>query len=257
MYNIYTTDMVFEQCAPDKPQIDSIIPYAVLHFVLSGEGYINGQKVTTGTVFISFENNRMNYYPSKSDPWSYIYVRLMGDEIKKAFQEHNFKLGLTVAPFSDTETLFQILSLYQKLSKNDDPSVNKIIANAIFLLFPKTDPVDLIKSKPEYHVERIAEFMKENYYKKITVAEIAKKFYLNKNYIRAIFVQHIGISPKQYLQKLRMDRATFLLIETNEDISLIAKSVGYDDALLFSKMFKQYYSISPQRYRIKNKTQTF
>ena len=83
MYNIYTTDMAFEQCAPDKNKIDCIIPYAVLHFVLSGEGYINGQKVTTGTVFISFENNRMNYYPSKNDPWSYIYVRLMGDEIKK------------------------------------------------------------------------------------------------------------------------------------------------------------------------------
>ena len=64
MYNIYTTAMVFERCVPDKPRIDSIIPHAVLHFVLSGEGYINGKKVTKNTVFISFENNRMNYAES-------------------------------------------------------------------------------------------------------------------------------------------------------------------------------------------------
>jgi AraC-like DNA-binding protein len=253
MYNIYTTDMAFEQCAPDKTKIDCIIPYSVLHFVLSGEGYINGQKVTTGTVFISFENNRMNYYPSKNDPWSYIYVRLMGDEIKKAFQEHNFNLGLSVVPFSDTESLFQILSLYQKLSYDGDPTAKKIIANAIFLLFKKEYPIALTKSMPRQHVERIAKFIKENYYKKLTIEEIAKKFYLNKNYIRTIFVEQMCISPKQYLQKIRMERAAFLLINTDEDISLIAKSVGYDDALLFSKMFKQHYSISPQKYRKKNK----
>ena len=253
MYNIYTTDMAFEQCAPDKTKIDCIIPYAVLHFVLSGEGYINGQKVTTGTVFISFENNRMNYYPSKNDPWSYIYVRLMGDEIKKAFQEHNFNLGLSVVPFSDTESLFQILSLYQKLSYDGDPTANKIIANAIFLLFKKKDTISLSKGTPAHHVERISGFIKENYYKRITIEEIGKKFYLNKNYIRTIFVQQMGISPKQYLQKIRMERATFLLINTDEEISLIAKSVGYDDALLFSKMFKQHYGISPQKYRQKNK----
>ena len=254
MYNIYITDMVFEQCAPDKPRIDSIIPYAVLHFVLSGEGYINGKKITKDTVFISFENNRMNYYPSESDPWSYIYVRLMGDEIKKAFQDHDFNFGLTVLPFSDTETLLQILSLYQKLSDNNDPSANKIIANTIFLLFRKKDPIALTKSIPARHVDRIAEFIKENYYKKITIEEIGKKFYLNRNYIRTIFVQQMGISPKQYLQKVRMERATFLLLRTDEDISLIAKSVGYDDALLFSKMFKHYYGISPQKYRLRNKS---
>ena len=254
MYNIYTTAMVFEKCVPDKPRIDSIIPHAVLHFVLSGEGYINGKKVTKNTVFISFENNRMNYYPSESDPWSYIYVRLMGDEIKKAYQDHNFNFGLTIIPFSDTETLMQILALYQKLSGNDDPSANMIIANAIFLLFRKTKPITLTKSAPVHHVERIAEFIKENYYRRITIEEIGEKFYLNRNYIRTIFVRQLGISPKQYLQRIRMERATFLLLKTNEDISLIAKSVGYDDALLFSKMFKHYYGISPQKYRLKNKS---
>ena len=44
MYNIYTTDMAFEQCASDKTKIDCIIPYAVLHFVLSGEDILTVKK---------------------------------------------------------------------------------------------------------------------------------------------------------------------------------------------------------------------
>ena len=79
--------------------------------------------------------------------------------------------------------------------------------------------------------------------------EIANRFYLNKNYIRTLFVKYLSISPKQYLQQVRMQRAKFLLTNTEESITLIAHSVGYDDALLFSKMFTKYYSISPQAYR--------
>ena len=78
---------------------------------------------------------------------------------------------------------------------------------------------------------------------------ISSKFYLNKNYIRTLFSQYLGISPKQYIQKLRMQRAEFLLFSTDESISVVASSVGYNDALLFSKMFKRFYGISPTKYR--------
>ena len=107
----------------------------------------------------------------------------------------------------------------------------------------------MVQSKPMHHVAAIMNFIDENYDKRITIEEIANKFYLNKNYMRTLFVKQLGLSPKQYLQRVRMKRAAFLLIETESDVALIAKSVGYDDALLFSKMFKQYWGVSPVQYR--------
>ena len=251
MYDIQATEMAFEQCSPNKREINMLFPYAVIHFVLSGEGYLNGRKITANTAFIAYENSKMNYSPSKNDPWSYIYINLRGSELEQAFLDHGFSLGITVTTFSNTEALFQILSLYHNLSAIENPDAITIIANAALLLFKQKKDEQYKRSKPLQHVLEITQYIEKNYYKEITVEEIAAKFYLNKNYIRTIFVNHIGISPKQYLQKIRMERAASLLISTNENITLIANSVGYTDALLFSKMFKKYYDLSPTQYRKK------
>ena len=249
MYDIYATDMAFERCSPDKERVDSVIPYAVIHFVISGEGYINGKRITKNTTVLSFKNNRMHYYPSPIDPWSYIYIRIKGEEIKKAFEENGFGYGITVMPFARSEPIFQILSLYQTLSALHRLDAGRLIANAIFLLLAGERQLPVVQSKPRYHVASIMNFIDENYDKRITIEEIARKFYLNKNYMRTLFVKQLGLSPKQYLQRVRMKRAAFLLDETENDVALIAKSVGYDDALLFSKMFKQYWGVSPVQYR--------
>lgn len=253
MYDIYATDLIMEKCNADKQDINIMVPYTVIHFVLSGEGYINGNKITKNTVFINFENSRMSYYPSKADPWSYIYLRLDGNEIKKAFLEHGFSLDLTIRKFDDQNALFHILALYQSLADVSNADFRKMIANMIFLLFDGQYKVSKITGKQEQHAEQIKSFIDQNYYKRITIDSIAARFYLNKNYVRSLFVKHLGISPKQYLQKIRMERAGFLLITTNEDVKLIANSVGYDDSLLFSKMFKTYCGLSPSQYRSKSK----
>jgi YesN/AraC family two-component response regulator len=191
----------------------------------------------------------MNYYPSKEDPWHYIYLRLRGNDLEKAFSDHGFGKGITIRHFEDVQKLLHILALYRDIKDINDTDARKIIANSVFLLFGKQ--ISEPKSKSVQHAEQIKDHIDKYYYKRITVEEIAGKFYLNKNYLRTVFVNHIGISPKQYLQKVRMERSAFLLTTTNEDISLIANSVGYEDPLLFSKMFKRYYGISPSEYRRK------
>ena len=120
----------------------------------------------------------------------------------------------------------------------NNPDAQKIIANALFLLFEERNQTLLHKSKPQQHVDQIKQYIEENYYKRITLEEVASSFYLNKNYIRTLFVQQLGISPKQYLQKIRFERAKFLLSFPEKSIKLIANSVGYEDPLLFSKIFK-------------------
>lgn len=252
MYDIYATDFAFEQCAKDKREINMLIPYAVFHFVLSGKGYINGKKITKNTVFISSAENHMHYYPSKTDPWSYIYVRISGEDVQKAFDDFEFNKGITILDFQSSDTLYNLLSLFEKLAVNENSDAKKLIANAVFLLFGERKKVDCQKNKSNERLKLIKKYIEENYYKKITMEEIAAKFYLNKNYMRTLFVKNMGVSPKQYLQSVRMARAKYLLCSSDESIKLIANSVGYDDSLLFSKTFKEHYKCSPSDYRRKN-----
>jgi AraC-like DNA-binding protein len=81
----------------------------------------------------------------------------------------------------------------------------------------------------------------------ISVEEIANRLNLDRTYFSVIFKKKVGISPKQYLLKYRMNIATTLLAD-NLSVSVVARSVGYSDLYIFSKMFKRHFGVSPTEY---------
>ena len=252
MYEICATDMEFEQCKPHKERIRLVVPYAVIHYIISGSGTINGQKVTKGSAFVSSMNSYMDYYPDRKDPWSYIYIRLYGEGLKKAFNEVGFENGTSVIPFTKHTELKNLLSLFRSIGALENRDGGKIIANALFMLHKETyDESDNVGMQKR-NVQLIKKYIDNNYFNKITVTDISKKFNLSDKYIRNLFVKYVGVSTKQYIQNKRMERAKTLLLETDISISTVALSVGYDDALLFSKMFSKHFSLSPQKYRKQN-----
>ena len=58
----------------------------------------------------------------------------------------------------------------------------------------------------------------------------AAAFGYNEKYISHRFAQICGIPLKQYILKTKMDTASFMLIDTNEPITEIAKAVGFSDS---------------------------
>jgi len=62
------------------------------------------------------------------------------------------------------------------------------------------------------------------------------------------FKARTGLSPKQYLTKIRIDKAKELLAGPLT-IDQIASSVGFNDALYFSRQFKKSTGMSPSEYR--------
>lgn len=57
------------------------------------------------------------------------------------------------------------------------------------------------------------------------------------------------ITPKQFVQKVRMEAAVQMLTETDEAIFQIALNCGYSDQSTFSRQFKQSVGLSPALYR--------
>ena len=249
MYEIYATDMEFEQCSPHKERIRVVVPYTVIHYVFSGSGTVNGQTVTEGSAFVSSVNSYVDYYPDKSDPWSYMYVRLYGEGVKKAFNDMGFEDGVQVISFAKHAELKSLLTLYEAVAASGDREGGKLIANALLLLHKEKEPDCEATGAQQRNALTIKQYIDNNCHKRITVLDLSERFHLSKNYIRNLFVKYVGVAPKQYIQEKRMDRARTLLLETDVSISTVALSVGYEDALLFSKMFSKRFSLSPQKYR--------
>ncbi len=101
-----------------------------------------------------------------------------------------------------------------------------------------------------YAVNRIINYLNENYDQKISLEQIAHNMFLSPVYISKIFKEETGESPINYLIKIRLEKAKDILLNRNSgSIKSIANQVGYDDVYHFSKLFKKYYGISPLYYK--------
>ncbi|MDR1899548.1 MAG: AraC family transcriptional regulator, partial [Treponema sp.] len=90
----------------------------------------------------------------------------------------------------------------------------------------------------------------ENYTRKISLQEIADASGLSAPYFSTIFKEEMGENLSSYLNRLRVERAGHLLLETDLSLSEIAGSCGFEDQSWFSKIFKSFTGISPGKYRV-------
>jgi AraC family transcriptional regulator of arabinose operon len=80
------------------------------------------------------------------------------------------------------------------------------------------------------------------------VASLASSVALSPSRFAHLFRQQVGVSPMQYVDLQRLQRAKQLLERTAKSISEIAFEVGYDP-IHFSLRFKQHTGVSPRAYR--------
>ncbi len=93
--------------------------------------------------------------------------------------------------------------------------------------------------------ERIASSIEDP---KLTVQEIAKELSVSPEYFRKLFASVYGISPKQYMIKLRIEKAKALILSGELPIREIGGLCGYEYECYFSREFKKEVGFSPTRF---------
>ncbi|NSW89821.1 MAG: response regulator [Firmicutes bacterium] len=107
----------------------------------------------------------------------------------------------------------------------------------------------LVRADCKKIIEDIEAFIQKNFASKITVAELAKKYAINPDYLSFLFKQETGENITKYLMEIRIERACKLLKETELTISDISYSVGYQDQQYFNRIFKKVIGMTPGEYR--------
>lgn len=101
----------------------------------------------------------------------------------------------------------------------------------------------------EYLIEKVKQYINQNYGSKITLDAIASEFFINPSYFSYIFKIKTGENFNDYLTKVRLEKAKELLTQTNISIDDISKEVGYKNVKYFFKIFKKYTCLTPMEYR--------
>jgi len=103
-------------------------------------------------------------------------------------------------------------------------------------------------------VDKVKMYIREHIEKEISREDLASHVYLNPDYLTRIFKKETGLSISDYLMQQRMDRAAFLLINTDMSVSSIAGKIGYANFSHFSRIFKKYMGLNPLDYRSKHQS---
>ncbi len=99
------------------------------------------------------------------------------------------------------------------------------------------------------YVDMAKRYIDDNYCKPLKIEEIAESIGADRKYLRNLFFARMGVSTKEYLTAVRIEKAKLLLLDRTLPVSEVAISVGYSDALGFSKLFKKHVGVSPTEFR--------
>ena len=246
----------YEECASGYSYGPRIRSYHLIHFVLYGEGelHINEHifQVSAGDAFLIPAGKVSYYKASKDNPWCYAWISFLGINSEMyLYQLMTSTDDVYIIHCLDTmkykELIFDIIAL-QDASTSSYFQANGVLCQVMAMLFNDIDFQESSWGKNSV-VDEIKYYLDINYAEKIKLRDVAKSFGVHPNYLTRIFHEKYGVSPKQYLTGLKLKKARRLLTTTELSVSVIATSLGFDDQLAFSKIFKKEFCVSPSEYR--------
>lgn len=245
-----------ENCERSHSYGPALRDHFLLHYIISGSGTfeVGGESYNLheNQVFLICPDVITYYEASSNDPWVYTWIgfrgikaetflknikldkdnpifNCKGDVIKKCFE--NIRESSTYKFGYELRLQGYLSILLSELTEQSGPGITKG------------------DGQKENYIKKSIQFIETNYSRTISIESLASYIGLNKNYFSTIFSELLGIPPQEYLIKYRVNKACKLLSNKDLTISEISRSVGYDDPLGFSKIFKSIKGVSPKAYR--------
>ncbi len=253
----------YEKCSKTKPQINLNKNCYVMHIITKGKGtlFINNEMfdLKDGDIFIIKPNTKISYKQESKNPWEYIWFEFYGNVVKKMISCISSSENIIIK----TNNLEMIKHLFKsainKMSdfyKNSESIlIDSTLLNMFSIILSEQTNLKECKelTKKEIKVNEIINYIESNYSNSdLTIKSIADKFYFTQSYFTRLFKETTGVTPIQYIIKIRMTKACELLSHKSFTIAQIAETVGFKNQFYFSKEFKKYYGVTPSQYLINN-----
>jgi len=150
--------------------------------------------------------------------------------------------------------IIQLLDVIQRLKSAKHGSSWRMrqsiaLQELICLLLEQYDQSALQSvSRETDNIRMTISYLDEHYGDKITVDRLARMAGMERVKYSAAFQLYMGKKPLDYLNSLRIEKATQLLAEFDQPLRVIARQVGFSDEYYFSKRFTQYVGLPPRMY---------
>lgn len=100
-------------------------------------------------------------------------------------------------------------------------------------------------------IQWMCRYIREHYQADLQLAELAKLVHMHPSYAGQMFKQEIGENFLEYVNRVRMEKASEMLERTTMKIYEVSSAVGISDYRYFCKLFKSHTGITPTQYKSK------
>lgn len=230
-----------------------------LHFVLEGKGVLKTDNkeyhLEKNDIFTLLPDTDFYYAADEKEPWEYFWITFNGTLAENIIAMCGIEPEKPVIR-SNVSTKNYFPYITRLLSFHELTRSNNLLRVAIlYEILAELIAAQQKSNTKEYH------YPKESYYKyalnyinakyyEISVKDVAEYIGITSQYLAHIFKEMSDTTPKQLIIEKRMKKAETLLNNTELQIQEIAVLVGYKDPLTFSKVYKNYFGVSPLNYRL-------
>lgn len=250
-----------QQCPPMHNNGPEIRKTGFIHIVVTGKGVLK----MDGTVYHLSGNDaffipngvQAQYTADKEDPWKYMWVEFSGLMANESLAKAGFsqkypvrKIGCDLEIFrKDIEGMIDAYKLTYANELRRNGYFFHFLADLIDDFHTQSPNNALYDYQASVYARQAYDYIMRNFSKHIEIGELADFIGVSRNYLSICFKKIYHISPKQFLNATRMEHASSMLVTQDLHITEVARNVGFDDPLAFSKMFKKYHKMSPSEFR--------
>ncbi|MCL2319785.1 MAG: AraC family transcriptional regulator [Treponema sp.] len=229
--------------------------YVVWQYTLSGRGCIeindHYQDLLPGSLMIvSVPGPHAYFLPEFSSHWEFVFLVMIGREAIRITRMIEQRIGNII---SGEKLPLTITLLYEVVKKLFSEEINNPFNNSNYtyrLCMQFLEEMDISLSEPKSTTfEELKIFLRKNIHRDVSVDEMAGFMHFSRSHFTRLFSKEMGMSPRMYLEDLRLKIAMDILFEKTTTIKETAARCGIQDVNYFCRLFKKRFGISPGKYK--------
>ncbi|QLB14620.1 DNA-binding transcriptional regulator AraC [Mannheimia granulomatis] len=232
----------------------------MLQLTTFGSGTIHDGKntfnVNRGQLILFSPSVIQNYQRHSESPyWHYKWIYFLPNpKWNKWLNWSNKEAGIGRIKINDNRYFQEISQLFSKIDlelKSSHFFKEDVATTLLEYLLMKCISAEKIEIIPviDQRILNVCDLILSNLSRNDSVEYIAEKVFLSPSRLSHLFKASLGISLVQWRELQRVAESKKLLYFSNVSILNIAKSLGYEDPLYFSKIFKKHTGLSPSEFR--------
>lgn len=188
-----------------------------------------------------------------TEPFGYYKLLTMNTTGRQQIEENLF-----VQVIEYTDKVF-IIGPYTNCKENTDFDYKSETVENYLITILKELYQEMLETHHPYcfHIKRALDYLHNHFKENINLDELAEYVQLNKCYLCVLFKEETGLTFSKYLNKIRIDAAKRLLLETDKNITTISQEIGFNSQSYFIVVFREFMDMTPLEYRFRKRTEGF